>query len=128
MAQMTRIFLTYADEDYKFRDMVVNQAKTAKLAVEFADMPAKQPWVPRWKAAARSRAFECDAAIVLVSRRTKQGEGVKWEIQCITEAQIPVLCVFTEKCERSAVPDSLYGVRTIEWNWPEIQGFLQAPA
>ena len=124
--KMIRVFLAYAEEDYKFRDLVVGQAKTAHLPVEFADMPAKQPWVPRWKAACRTRAFECDKAIVLVSRKTKQGAGVKWEVECIRESQIPVLVVYTEKCESSAVPDELYDQRTVEWNWPEIAGFIQA--
>ena len=80
-----RVFLAYAEEDYKFRDLVVGQAKSSHLPVEFADMPAKQPWVPRWKAACRTRAFECDKAIVLISRKTKQGAGVKWEVVVDTE-------------------------------------------
>ena len=49
-----RVFLAYAEEDYKFRDLVVGQAKSSHLPVEFADMPAKQPWVPRWRAACRA--------------------------------------------------------------------------
>lgn len=122
-----RIFLAYAEEDYKFRDLVVGQAKSSHLPVEFADMPAKQPWVPRWKAACRTRAFECDKAIVLISGKTRLGAGVKWEVECITESQIPVLGVYTEKCDQSAVPDELRGSRVIEWNWPEIAGFIQAP-
>jgi len=121
-----RIFLAYAEEDYKFRDMVVNQAQSSHLPVEFADMPNKQPWVPRWKAACRTRAFECDKALVLISRKTKQGAGVKWEVACIAESQIPVLGVYTEKCDRSAVPDELRDERVIDWNWPEIAGFISA--
>ena len=122
-----RVFLAYAEEDYKFRDLVVGQAKSSHLPVEFADMPAKQPWVPRWKAACRTRAFECDKAIVLISRKTKQGAGVKWEVECIRESQIPVLGVCTEKCDPGLVPEELHETRIIEWNWPEIAGFIQAP-
>ena len=125
--RIIRVFLAYAEEDYKFRDLVVGQAKTANLSVEFADMPAKQPWVPRWKAACRTRAFECDKAIVLISRKTKQGAGVKWEMECISETQIPVLGVYTETCDKSAVPDELHDSRVIAWNWPEIAGFIQSP-
>jgi hypothetical protein len=126
--QTIRIFLAYAEEDYKFRDLVVNQAKSAKLNVEFADMPAKQPWVPRWKAACRSRTFECDAAIVLVSKKTRQGAGVKWEMECIRDTQIPVLGILMEKIDSSAVPDELHDARMIEWNWPDVAAFIQKPA
>ncbi|HEY2012005.1 MAG TPA: hypothetical protein VGH38_00835 [Bryobacteraceae bacterium] len=125
-ARTIRIFLAYAEEDYKFKDILVNQAKAAKLPVEFADMPAKQPWVPRWKAACRSRAFECDAAIVLVSRKTKQGVGVMWEVECICDTQMPVLVVFMEKCDKGAVPDELRDFPAIDYNWPEVGSFIQS--
>ncbi len=126
--QMIRIFLAYAEEDYKYRDLVVNQAKSAKLPVEFADMPAKQPWVPRWKAACRSRAFECDAAIVLISKKTRHGAGVKWEMECIRDTQMPVLGVYMENCDKSAVPEEIHDARIIDWNWPDVATFIQTPA
>ncbi len=121
-----RVFLVYAEEDYKFRDMLINQARTARLAVEFADMPTKQPWVERWKGAVRTRTFECDGSIVLVSKRLKQGSGVKWELECVFNAGFPLLGVCTEKCERSAVPDELADAPVIEWNWTEIAAFIES--
>jgi hypothetical protein len=121
-----RIFLVYAEEDYRFRDKLVKQAEGAKLPVEFTDMPNKQPWVPRWKTACRTRAFECDGAIVFVSGKTKQGTGVKFELECVTETQIPILGIYVEPCDKSAVPEELRDSRVIEWNWPEIASFLQA--
>src|SRR5579862_3723786 len=123
---MTRIYLVYAEEDYKFRDILVGQAKTAKIAAEFADMPSKQPWVPRWKAACRTRAFECDKAILLISKKTKQAAGVKWEAECVRETQVPVLGIYMEKCDKSAVPDELADSRLIDWNWPDVATFIQA--
>jgi hypothetical protein len=121
-----RTFLVYAEEDYKFRDLLVNQAQKAKLAVEFTDMPNKQPWVPKWKTTCRTRAFECDGAIVFISAKTKQGEGVKFELECVGETQIPVLGVYVNAGERPAVPEELRDSRLIEWNWPEIASFLQS--
>ena len=91
-------------------------------------MPAKQPWVPRWKAACRTRAFECDAGIVLISKKTKQGAGVKWEMECIRDSGMPMLGVFMEKCDKSAIPDELHEARTIDWNWPDVASFIQVPA
>ncbi len=121
-----RTFLVYAEEDYRYKDLLVTQARTAKLPVEFTDMPNKQPWVPRWKTTCRSRMFECDAAIVFISGKTKQGTGVKFELECVGELQIPVLGVYVDKCEKSVTPEELRDSRLIEWNWSEIAGFLQS--
>ena len=120
-----RTFLIYAEEDYRFKDLLVNQARSAKLPVEFADMPNKQPWVPRWKATCRTRMFECDGAIVFISAKIK-GAGVKYELECLGEIQIPVLGVYVDKCEKSATPEELHDSRLIECNWPQIAGFLQS--
>lgn len=121
-----RIFLVYAEEDYRFKDLMVNQARTAKLAVEFTDMPNKQPWVPRWKTTCRARVFECDGAIVFISAKTKQGAGVKFELECVGESHIPVLGVLVDKCDKSAAPEELRDSPLIEWHWPQIASFLQS--
>jgi hypothetical protein len=122
--KMVRVFLVYAEEDYKFRDLLINQARNSRQAVEFADMPTKQPWVERWKGACRTRTFECDGSIIFVSKRLKQGAGVKWELECVSNAGFPLLGVFVEKCEGNAVPEELHDSPVIEWNWPEIASFI----
>jgi hypothetical protein len=121
-----RIFLVYAEEDYKFRDLMISQARNSRLGVEFADMPTKQPWVERWKGAVRTRTFECDGSIIFVSRKLKQGPGIKWELECVSNAGFPLLGVYTEKCDRSAIPDELDDSPVIDWNWPEIAGFIES--
>jgi hypothetical protein len=121
-----RTFLIYAEEDYRFKDLLISQAQSSKLPVEFSDMPNKQPWVPRWKTACRARAFECDGAIVLISPKTRQGTGVKFELECVNETQIPVLGIYVGKSDQGAVPEELHHSRLIEWNWPEIANFLQS--
>jgi hypothetical protein len=124
--RLIRVFLVYAEEDYKFRDLLLSLAKTAHLAVEFSDMPTKQPWVERWKGSCRTRIYESDGAIILLSKRTKQGAGVKWEVECALNSGIPLLGVFGEKTESSAVPEELRDERIIEWNWAEIQAFIES--
>ncbi|HLK64922.1 MAG TPA: hypothetical protein VKU19_15880 [Bryobacteraceae bacterium] len=121
-----RTFLVYAEEDYRFKDLLLTQARTARLPVEFTDMPNKQPWVPRWKTTCRSRMFESDGAIVFISAKTKNGSGVKFELECLGELQIPVLGVYVDKCEKSATPDELLHSPLIEWNWTQIASFLQS--
>ena len=126
MANTIKVFLVYAEEDYRFKDLVLGQVKTLKTPVEFVDMPAKQPWVPRWKAACRTRAFECDKAVVLISKKTTQGVGVQWELECIKESQMPVLGVYMEKLDRGSVPKELRDAKMIDWNWAEVSNFIQS--
>jgi hypothetical protein len=121
---LIRTYLIYAEEDYKFRDLLMSQAKSSRLPVEFSDMPTKQPWVERWKATCRARAFQCDGAIVLVSKKTKQASGVKWELECIGNAQLPTLAVLAEKVEKGSIPEELDDAKVVEWNWPEITTFI----
>ncbi len=121
-----RVFLVYTEGDYKFRDLLIAQARSSRLAVEFADMPTKQPGVERWKAAVRTRTFECDGSIVLVSKKLKQDTGVKWELECVSNTGHPMLGVYTEKCDEHSVPDELNDSTVIEWHWPEIAGFIES--
>ena len=119
-------FLVYAEEDYRFRDQVISQAKNSKIPVDFVEMPTKQPWVERWKGICRTRAVECDGAIVLITKKTSQAAGVQWELECVSNAGIPILCVLADQCDKSAVPEEISDAPVINWNWPEIATFIQS--
>ena len=125
---MTRIFVIYAEEDHLCFDRLSEQARTARLSVEFDRMQVKQPWVPMWKTQCRTRIFACDGAIVFLSKRTQQGIGISWELACARESQVPMLGVHADKHEKGPVPEELRGSRLIEWNWPEIARFIQSAA
>lgn len=124
---MTRIFVIYAEEDHLCFDRLSEQARTARVSVEFDRMQVKQPWVPMWKTQCRTRIFACDGAIVFLSKRTQQGIGITWELECARESDAPMLGVHVDKHEKGPVPAELRGARLIEWNWPEIAKFIQSP-
>ena len=126
MPNAIQTFLVYAEEDYRFRDQLIAQAKSSKLAVEFVQMPTKQPWVERWRGLCRTRAVECDGAIVLITRKTTQATGVKWELECVANAGIPILGVFADQCDKDSVPEEVRECQLINWNWPEIASFIQS--
>ena len=121
-----RIFVIYAAEDHTLFDRLAEQARAAKLPVAFERMQAKQPWVPLWKSQCRTRMVSADGAIVLISKRTHQGAGIPWELQCAKEAHTPIIGVHVDKYEKGKVPDELASAQIIEWNWPEIQNFIQS--
>src|SRR5262249_4149303 len=91
----------------------------------FERMEAKLPWVPLWKGQCRTKVRECDAAIVLLSKKTNQGVGIGWELECASEAQMPLLGGHVDKYEKGSAPAELKGCPIIDWNWPEIAGFIQ---
>ena len=49
MAKNNRIFISFAMEDEKFRNLLVGQAKNKKSPFAFVDMSVKQPWDEKWK-------------------------------------------------------------------------------
>ena len=108
-----------------FFDRLVEQARTAKLAVEFDRMQAKQPWVPAWKTQCWNRIYKCDGVIALLSKNTNQG-GLKWELECGHKFQAPMLGVQLDKAKSGNVPEELAGSTVIEWNWPEIARFIRS--
>lgn len=124
---MTRVFVIYATDDYRYFERLSEQARSAKFPVEFDRMQVKQPWVSGWKGGCRARVFQCDGAIVLVSKKTSQG-GVAWELECARTIGIPLLGVHVDKHDRGSVPAELSAAQVIEWNWPDIARFIQSLA
>lgn len=60
---MKRIFISFAIEDKKLRDILKGQAKNEKCPFGFVDMSVKQPWDSQWKTNCRSRIKGCDGVI-----------------------------------------------------------------
>jgi len=122
---VTRVFVICAPKDEAYFSRLADQAKAAKVAVEFDHMQVKQPWVPHWKAQCRTRIYPCEAAIVLISKNTSDG-SLGWELECAKTFDIPMLGVHVDPRERGAVPKELHDHTVIEWNWADIARFIQS--
>ena len=123
---MTKVFVIYAAKDYPFYERLTAQARTAKLLVEFDHMEVKQPWFAAWKAQCRTRIYNCDGAIVLVSRNTIDG-GIDWELECARVFGITILGVNVDKDQRGSVSKEPPGWGVIDWgDWPGIACFIQS--
>lgn len=121
---MAKIFISFALEDHPSRDTLIAQAKAAKSPFEFVFMPNKQPWIPMWKGKCRTVIRGCHGLVALLSTRSKNAEGVPWELECAREAAIPMLGVYINKADKSTPPAELSESRVIEWTWDEIAKFL----
>lgn len=86
-----RIFVSFAIEDERTRDLFVGQSRNTKTPFDFIDMSVKKPWDEEWKRNCRTRIKGCDGFIVLITKNLKNGSGALWEIKCAIEEGIPLL-------------------------------------
>jgi hypothetical protein len=121
---VTRVFVICVPEDSRLFDRLGEQARSARLQVEFDRMQVKEPWIPAWKGQARTRIFKCSGAIVLLSKNTNKG-GLAWELECARAVDLPMLGIHADKIEKGSVPAELTECPVLEWNWPDIQRFIQ---
>ncbi len=122
---MAKVFVIYASEDWPFYDRLTAQTRTANLQVEFDHLKVKQPWFAAWKAHSRTKIYQCDAAIVLVSRHTVDG-GIDWELECAMEFGMPILGINVDKDQKGSVPKEPPGWEQMKWgDWEELSRFIQ---
>jgi len=121
-----RVFISFAIEDEYARDFLVQQAKDNRSPFEFIDMSVKEPWDSSWKTRCRERIKGCDGLIALISKKTWNADGAKWEMKCADEEGVPMLGVHIHKDDKGAVPSELDGYRVIEWSWSGMASFINS--
>ncbi len=122
---MKSIFISFAIEDKYARDHLVYQAENDKVPFTFYDMSVKEPWDNSWKTRCRERIKMCNGVIALISKKTRNADGAKWEMQCAVDEGIPILGVHIHKNDKGQVPSELDGKKVIEWTWDGIKNFIE---
>lgn len=127
MAKNNRIFIGFAVEDSKFRDLLVGQARNEKSPFTFVDMSVKEPWDEKWKSNCLTKIKGCDGMIALVSGNTAGAAGALWEVACAKEEKVPVRGVYIDSSKKPAkLPAEFSGVRVVEWTWDNIKSFIDS--
>jgi len=121
-----RIFISFAVEDASSRDLLVGQARNRATPFEFVDMSVKEPWSSSWKTQCRTKIKGCDGAIALLSKKTWNADGAKWEIRCAVEEGIPIIGVHIHSDDKGAIPSELQGKKVIDWTWDGIANFINS--
>jgi hypothetical protein len=125
VATKKRIFISFAKEDIRSRDLFVGQKQLKDTPFDFVDMSVKEPWDEKWKTNCRSQICGCDGLIALLSKKTSNADGARWEMQCAADEGIPSLGVHIYSDDKGAVPTELKG-KTINWTWDGIDKFLKS--
>lgn len=121
-----RIFISFAIEDAYARDFLVQQARDNRSPFEFTDMSVKEPWDNAWKTNCRARIKGCDGVIALISKKTYNADGARWEMKCAKEEGVPMLGVHIHADDKGAIPPELSGYKVIEWSWAGIASFINS--
>jgi len=122
MADKKVVFIAFAIEDVKQRDLLKGQSLNTKSPFEYIDMSVKEPYDKDWKDRVRTRIKRSDGVIALVSKNSLKSSGQKWEIQCAKEEGIKLRGIWAYTDDRT----DLEGVNTRVWTWDNIKDFIDS--
>lgn len=122
MADKKVIFVAFAIEDERQRDLLKGQSLNTKSPFEYIDMSVKEAYSSEWQERVRTRIRRSDGVIALVSKSSLSSSGQKWEVSCAREEDKRVLGIWIYTDDRTNLP----GVRTVVWTWEAIKEFIDS--
>ena len=93
MADKKTVFVAFAIEDEKQRDLLKGQSLNTNSPFEYIDMSVKDAYDSGWKSKVRARIKRSDGVIALVSKNSLTSSGQKWEISCAKDEKKKSLCL-----------------------------------
>lgn len=125
MAYKKTIFIAFAIEDERQRDLLKGQSLNTDSPFEYIDMSVKEPYDSDWKDRVRTRIRRSDGVIALVSKNTLNSSGEKWEIGCADEENKKLIGLWAYSDDRTN-PSVLSGRRIIPWTWQGVADFIDS--
>jgi len=122
MADKKVVFVAFAIEDERIRDMIKGQSLLTNSPFEYVDMSVKEAYDEEWKRKVRTRILRSDGVLVIVSKNSLTSSGQKWEIQCAKEEKKKVRGIWAYKEDRT----DLAGVNTMVWTWGNIANWIDS--
>ncbi len=122
MADKKVIFVAFAIEDARIRDMIKGQSLHTDSPFEYIDMSVKEAYDEEWKKKVRTRILRSDGVLVIVSKNSLNSSGQKREIQCAKEEKKKIRGIWAYKEDRT----DLAGVNTTVWTWPNIAAWIDS--
>ena len=122
MADKKVVFIAFAIEDVRMRDLLKGQSLHTDCPFEYVDFSVKEPYDEEWKKKVRTRILRSDGVIALVSKNSLTSSGQKWEIKCAKEEKQKLRGFWAYTDDRT----DLEGVYTQVWTWPNIAAFIDS--
>ena len=122
MATTKRVFIAFAIEDERMRDLLKGQSLNTASPFEYIDLSVKEAYDSDWKEKVRTRIKGCHGVIALVSKDSLSSTGQKWEISCAKEEGKKVLAMRVYTTDKTSLP----GHTTVDWSWPAIATFIDS--
>ncbi|CAH0245623.1 hypothetical protein SRABI70_02833 [Pseudomonas sp. Bi70] len=122
MADKKVVFVAFAIEDARIRDMIKGQSLHTDSPFEYVDMSVKEAYDEEWKKKVRTRIKRSDGVLVIVSKNSPSSTGQKWEILCANEEGKPVKGIRAYKDDSTAIA----GVSTMTWTWKNIASWIDS--
>ena len=122
---MKRVFISFAKEDIRLRDLLKGQAHNDSSPFEYVDMSVKKPWNSEWKSNCKTRIKSCDGMIAIITENTQKANGQIWEIKCAQQEGVPVIGIYGHNNRVGSIPRDCGRVETIEWTWSNISKWLK---
>ena len=116
------VFIAFAKEDEKQRDLLKGQSLNTDSPFEYVDMSVKNPYDTEWKERVRTRIKRSDGVIALISKSSLTASGQKWEIQCAKEEKKKILGIYAYTDDRTNID----GVNTKPWTWDNTKNFINS--
>jgi hypothetical protein len=120
MADKKVVFIAFAIEDEKMRDLFRGQSLNTQSPFEFIDMSVKEAYETGWKDKVRTRIKRSNGVLVLISKNSLNSEGQQWEIACAKEEKKPIKGIYIYTNDRTNIP----GVSTMVWTWENIANWI----
>lgn len=122
-----RVFISFAIEDIKYRNYLIEQARKTNSPFDFIDMSVKKRWNENeWKQRCRNKIKRCDGVLALISKSTIRADGARWEIKCAREERVKIIGMHIKKNDKGTIPPELIGKRVITWSWNNIEKFINS--
>lgn len=122
MTQKKVVFIAFAIEDERIRDMIKGQSLQTDSPFEYVDMSVKEAYEDEWKKKVRTRILRSDGVLVVVSENSLTSSGQKWEVQCSKEENKKIRGIWAYKGDRT----ELAGVNTMIWTWENIATWIES--
>ena len=122
MANKKTIFVAFAIEDERVRDMIKGQSLSNATPFEYIDMSVKEAYESDWKTKVQARIQRSHGVLAIVTKNSLSSSGQKWEIQCAQQRGVPVRGIWAYKEDRTTLP----GVSTMGWTWTNIGEWIDS--